>query len=140
MVLRRAALARGKQVEGLESFEFQLRMYDQLPGPTPAATSPGAPSGAPNPAVAAFMRSMLAAWNRGDPSTFEAVVGAVHAQSPSAYRILFEERNSSWASWIKERLRHPGTVFVAVGTGHLVGRDSVQAKLAQLGVRSARVN
>ena len=140
MVLRRAAVARGKQVEGLETFEFQLRMYDQLPG-TPPGTSPsGAPSGAPNPALAAFMRSMLAAWNRGDPSTFEAVVGAVHVQSPSAYHILFEQRNASWAGWIKQRLKHPGTVFLAVGTGHLVGRDSVQAKLAQLGVRSARVN
>jgi uncharacterized protein YbaP (TraB family) len=30
--------------------------------------------------------------------------------------------------------------MVAVGAGHLSGPDSVQNKLAQLGVKSARVN
>ena len=83
---------------------------------------------------------MLLAWNRGDASTFETVVGAVEAQSPTAYRILFDERNSAWAWWIAQRLKAPGTAFVAVGTGHLVGRGSVQAKLAGLGIRAARVN
>lgn len=138
-VLRRAASASGKRVDGLESFEFQLRMYDQLPGRAPAA-APTAGAAAPNPAVAEFMRQMQAAWNRGDPTTFEAVVGAVHAQSPDAYRLLFEQRNSEWAGWIVDRLNQPGTVFVAVGTGHLVGRDSVQAKLAARGIRSARIS
>jgi len=138
-VLRRAADASGKRVDGLETFEFQLNMYDQLPGtaPKPAAVSAAA---VPDPAIAAFMRQMLAAWNRGDPATFEAVVGAVHVQSPAAYRLLFEERNTEWAGWIAGRLRQPGTVFVAVGTGHLVGRDSVQAKLAAKGIRSARIS
>ena len=138
-ILRRAADASGKRVDGLESFEFQLRMYDSLPGSGPAATSASG-AAAPNPAVAAFMRQMQAAWNRGDPATFEAVVGAVHAQSPAAYRLLFEERNTEWAGWIADRMKQPGTVFVAVGTGHLVGRDSVQAKLAARGIRSARIS
>jgi uncharacterized protein YbaP (TraB family) len=138
-VLRRAASASGKHVDGLESFEFQLRMYDQLPARSPiAASQPHA--AAPNPAVAEFLRQMQAAWNRGDPTTFEAVVGAVHAQSPIAYRLLFEQRNAEWAGWIVDRLNQPGTVFVAVGTGHLVGRDSVQAKLAARGIRSARIS
>jgi uncharacterized protein YbaP (TraB family) len=34
----------------------------------------------------------------------------------------------------------PGTVFVAVGTGHLVGQDSVQDQLAAAGIKSARVS
>lgn len=136
-VLRRAADASGKRVDGLESFEFQLRMYDQLPG---GASPIAGGTTSPNPAVTAFMRQMQAAWNRGDPATFEAVVGAIHAQSPATYRLLFEERNAEWARWIADRLKEPGTVFVAVGTGHLVGRDSVQAKLAARGIRSARVS
>ena len=137
-VLRRAASATGKRVGGLEPFELQLRMYDRLPG-SAAARAQATPA-APNHAIAAFMRQMQAAWNRGDPATFEAVVGAVHAHSPVTYRLMFEERNAEWAGWIAERLRQPGTVFVAVGTGHLVGRDSVQAKLAARGIRSARIS
>jgi uncharacterized protein YbaP (TraB family) len=37
-------------------------------------------------------------------------------------------------------MQQPGIVFMAVGTGHLVGSDSVQAKLAARGIRSARIN
>lgn len=138
-VLQRAAVAERKPVIGLEKFEAQLAMYDRLPGRTlaPASTSAAA---TPDPAVAAFMRQLVAAWTSGDPRTFEAVVDAVQAQSPESYQLLFAERNATWANWISERLKQPGIVFVAVGTGHLVGRDSVQAQLAAHGIRSARVN
>lgn len=137
-VLHRAANAAGKPVAGLERFEQQLAMYDRLPGPAPQAIP--AANAAPDPAVAQLMRHMLGAWTRGDPATFEAVIGAVHSQSPQSYQILFADRNTAWAGWIVERLKQPGKVFVAVGTGHLVGRDSVQARLAARGIRSARVN
>lgn len=142
-VLRRAAENSGKQVAALESFEFQLRMYDRLPGPArPSVSTQGSPEAAATQqsAMAGFLKQMLTAWNRGDSGTFEAVVGAVESQSPATYRIMFDQRNSSWAWWISQRLKAPGTAFVAVGTGHLVGRDSVQAKLAGLGIPSARVN
>jgi uncharacterized protein YbaP (TraB family) len=137
-VLHRAAAASGKPIEGLETVEQQLGMYQRLPGPSPRLQQAG--SATPDPALAAFMRQMMAAWDRGDPSTFEAVIGAVRTQSPDAYRVMFQERNTHWAEWIARRLEEPGTVFMAVGTGHLVGRDSVQAKLASKGIRSARVN
>jgi uncharacterized protein YbaP (TraB family) len=137
-VLLRAATATGKPIKGLETFEQQLGMYERLPGPSATVQPVGSVS--PNPALAAFMRQMMVAWDRGDPSTFEAVIGAVRTQSPDAYRVMFQERNAQWAGWIARRLQEPGTVFLAVGTGHLVGRDSVQAKLAAHGIRSARVN
>ena len=44
------------------------------------------------------------------------------------------------ASWIKWRLAQPGTVFVAVGSGHLAGADSVQHYLEPLGLKATRVN
>jgi uncharacterized protein YbaP (TraB family) len=136
-VLRRAADAAHKPVTGLESFEFQLAMYDRLPGAAPRA---GKAVARPAPAVVtAQMKRMLPAWNRGDHRTFEAVVGAVHAQAPDAYRILFAERNAAWSDWVAGRMQRPGTVFVAVGTGHLVGSDSLQALLAAKGMTSARV-
>lgn len=137
-VLQRAAAAAGKPVSGLERFEQQLAMYDRLPAPPPSPRS--ASPASPDPAIAAFVRQMMLAWADGDPSTFETVIGAMRTQSPQTYRLLFAERNETWAEWIADRLRQPGVVFVAVGTGHLVGADSVQAKLAVRGIRSARVN
>jgi uncharacterized protein YbaP (TraB family) len=144
-VLHRAADAARKPVIGLESFAEQLDMYRSLPSPArpaaPAAT-PAAVTTAPSPApdVAPFLRAMVDSWNRGDAAPIEAIVGAVRLHSPEGHRRLFSSRNATWARWIGRRMGQPGTVFVAVGTGHLVGADSVQAQLAAAGIASGRVN
>lgn len=141
LVLSRRAVATGKPVIGLESFAEQLRMYQALPSPARTATPAAAVAHPPSdPQLAPFLRAMVDSWNRGDSRPIEAVVGAVRSQSPEAYRRLFSSRNEAWARWIGHRLEQPGTVFVAVGTGHLVGSDSVQAKLWASGIRSTRVN
>jgi uncharacterized protein YbaP (TraB family) len=143
LVLHRAADAAGKPVIGLESFAAQIDMYRSLPssaGPATPAASSGQAAAAPVKVLAPFLRGMVDSWNKGDSRPIEAVVGAVRTQSPEAYRRLFSSRNASWAEWIDVRMQQPGTVFLAVGTGHLVGADSVQMKLLHRGIRSARVS
>lgn len=142
MVLARAASGVGKPIIGLESFDEQLRMYQSLPSPArPAGPAAAAAGGTiSQAALAPYLRTMVDSWNRGDAAPIEAVVGAVRSKSPQAYRRLFADRNAAWAKWIAHRLEQPGVVFVAVGTGHLVGADSVQAKLAATGIRSGRIN
>ena len=132
-VLRRAAGTSGKLVSGLESFDFQLRMFASLPPPP----RPSGRQGAGN--VSTVLGDMQSAWKRGDNASFEIMLGNVRAQSPQAYKTLFTERNSNWAGWIAERMTRPGTVFVAVGAGHLAGPDSVQQQLATRGIGSARI-
>lgn len=134
-VLRRAANASGKSVGGLESFDFQLRMFSSLPPPPsrgPAHTGAGGLHG--------LIGDMQAAWKRGDNSSFASVLGSLQSQSPLTYKTLFVDRNANWAGWIADRMRQPGTVFVAVGTGHLVGPDSVQQQLIAHGYTSARIS
>jgi hypothetical protein len=131
-VLRRAANASGKPVEGLETFEFQLRMFGSLPPPPASSGRVGN--------IGNFVGDMQSAWKRGENAGFAAILGNVRNQSPQAYKILFSDRNASWAGWIAERMAKPGTVFVAVGTGHLVGPDSVQQQLALRGISSARIS
>ena len=132
-VLRRAADASGKPVEGLESFDFQLRMFGSLSaGPAPARHA--------NSNLGGLMGGMQSAWTRGDNADFVAILGNVRSQSPLAYKTLFADRNANWAGWIANRMSQPGTVFVAVGTGHLVGPDSVQRQLAARGISSARIS
>jgi uncharacterized protein YbaP (TraB family) len=140
LVLARAANAEGKPIIGLESFNEQLRMYRSLPSPARPATAAAALAPPPTDNLAPYLRTMVNSWNHGDPRPIEAVVGAVRTQSPEAYRRLFSDRNQAWAQWIAKRLDQPGTVFVAVGTGHLVGSDSVQARLAASGIRTGRIN
>ena len=63
----------------------------------------------------------------------------VDADDPVLAERLLYRRNANWARWIDERLDRPGTVFLAVGAGHLAGTQSVQDKLAELGIATARV-
>jgi uncharacterized protein YbaP (TraB family) len=134
-VLRRAANAGGKPVSGLESFDFQLNMFASLP---PAPAQRGARHGAGS--LGNLVGGMQAAWKRGENGDFAAMLINIRTQSPQTYKTLFTDRNANWAGWISDRLAQPGTVFVAVGTGHLVGPDSVQSQLAERGITSARIS
>ena len=137
-VLKRAADRSGKPVAGLESFEEQLTMFRSLSAGGPSTS--GAAASPPPGAVAQMLLQMQSAWHRGDGSRFAAMLAGIEAQSPVTYQRLFADRNANWARWIAGRLDQPGIVFVAVGTGHLIGRDSVQNKLAQRGINSARIS
>ena len=68
------------------------------------------------------------------------MLAGFEAKSPVAYRMLIADRNARWGQWIVNRLDQPGTVFVAVGTGHLAGKHSVQTWLAERGITAARVS
>ena len=139
MVLRRAAEASGKRIEGLESFNDQLGMFGRM---TEQPARAGEPVQDPNAMenLAIVMGQMQSAWNRGDSEIFTTMLDQMRANSPDSYNVMFTQRNINWANWIANRLQQPGTVFVAVGTGHLAGPDSVQTKLALRGIRSARIN
>ena len=133
-VLRRAAQASRKPVGGLESFEYQLSMFGSLPAPAKARGNGG-------PADATHMLNNLqTAWRTGDNSSLASVLGTMRVQSPQTYKIMFVDRNVNWAGWIAGRMQRPGTVFVAVGSGHLIGPDSVQHQLAARGIASARIS
>ena len=141
-VLRNAAEYWGKPVGGLESFATQLGMFDRLPVQSPAAARAIDPAQARATLeeLTLVMGAMQSSWNRGDWRLFSTMLTDMRRSSPHSYNLMFAQRNAHWASWIEQRLQRPGVVFVAVGTGHLVGRDSVQAKLALHGFRSARIN
>ena len=141
-VLLRAAEVSGKPVGGLESFTAQLGMMERMPAqPVPVGQAPSPAQAHQTMAdLSLVMSEMQSAWNRGDWSLFAVMLANMQSNSPESYDLMFAQRNASWASWITQRLQQPGTVFVAVGTGHLVGRDSVQAKLALRGYRSSRIN
>ena len=143
MVLRHIAEAEGKPVEGLETLQFQLDMFNRMPA-TPvaaAAPKPGDPVGdAGMQDLSQTMAQMQSAWKRGDQSVFVNLLDQLRAGSPDTYRMMFTERNARWADWIAARMQTRGVVFVAVGAGHLAGKDSVLVRLAEQGIISTRLN
>ena len=133
-VLRRVATNVGKPVGGLERFEEQLGTLASIPAPS---ATPGFRTVEP---ASVSVTDLLKAWSSGDTGAFSTMLAGFEAKSPQAYRILIADRNAKWAQWIANRLDRPGTVFVAVGTGHLAGKDSVQSWLASRGIASVRVS
>ena len=144
MVLRHVAEAQGKPVEGLETLQLQLNMFSRMPpGPAMAARQPRPGQPVEQNAMDGLSKAMVemqAAWKRGDQTVFARMLGQLEVASPETYRMMFTERNNRWADWIRARMQTPGTVFVAVGAGHLAGKDSLLVRLAERGIPSHRVN
>lgn len=136
-LLKAQMLQAGKPVHGLETSEQQIRLLADLP-----------------PAVElAFLRStlhdidkgpaelirLISAWKNGDTTTIAQIEDEdVRQQAPELYRRLLVQRNQTWAGRIAAMLQQPGTVFIAVGAGHLAGPDSVQVQLKKLGIDAVR--
>ena len=89
--------------------------------------------------IPAMFEQMKKLWNAGDAEGFAKLMQSMSAESPESYKVIFSDRNATWADWVDKRLDKPGTVFMAVGTGHLAGKDSVQQFLAKRGIKSARL-
>ena len=129
MVLRHVAEAEGKPVEGLETLQLQLNMFNHLPAAAPALRTDRESRSAGRRAIATgpVARAWLTCSLHGSAATraFSCKCSASsNAASPETYRMMFTERNARWADWIAARLQTPGTVFVAVGAGHLAGRTA----------------
>ncbi|MFL6733316.1 MAG: TraB/GumN family protein [Sphingomicrobium sp.] len=143
MVLRHAAEAEGKSVQGLETLQFQIDMFNRMPvtmaAPAPSAHATSAVAASPMQRLSKAMVDMQAAWKNGDQRVFVKMLSQLKAASPDTYRMMFTDRNDRWADWVRARMQTPGTVFVAVGAGHLAGQDSLLVRLAERGIASRRL-
>jgi uncharacterized protein YbaP (TraB family) len=129
--------ASGKDVDGLETAEAQLGFFNQLPE---SAQRAFLVSTLDDPAKArADFHEMLDAWSRGDPAAIEKSFADDPEFTPALRDLLIRQRDHNWADELADRMKKPGTVFVAVGAGHLVGPESVQKMLAAKGLKAIRI-
>ena len=81
---------------------------------------------------------LVGEWADGDVSGLGALMASPEAfGSQAAYDALLKDRNARWAPMIAGMLETPGTRLVAVGAGHLAGKDSVIAMLRAEGYEVA---
>lgn len=76
-----------------------------------------------------------AAWRRGDVAKVGEITGASLKKYPEIRKKLFSGRNSAWAARIDELLAQQEDVFIVVGAGHLVGKDSLLELLGRKGYK-----
>jgi hypothetical protein len=131
-----AVAGKGKPLRGLETAEEQFGFFDQLPEAAQREFLLGVLE---QPAEARRrFADMVSAWTRGD---IDGIAESFNDElfTPVLRERLLTERNRRWADWLARRLDRPGTVFVAVGAGHLAGEESVQHFLDARGLKAKRV-
>ncbi len=130
------AKAQRRPHSALESAEYQLGLFDSLPEAVQLRYLADVVGSLPE--ASDELGQMVEAWKRGDADTLARLMNE-EEDAPELMELLLLDRNKAWAEWIRTRLDRPGTVFLAVGAGHLAGTGSVQAQLAAKGIASARV-
>ncbi len=87
-----------------------------------------------------LVTEITTSWSAGDLSVMEELILSVYEDSDSkvAYDILFTKRNRDWANQIEELIKTEENYFIIVGSGHLVGSDSLIEILLDRGYSISR--
>jgi len=126
-VLTAAAKAANKPVLGIETAEQQFGYLDGLSEDAQLAFLESAITDMPK--LGDEMGAMVADWSQGNPDGLARIMNDNLTDQAELKKTLLIDRNARFAAWIADRMKQPGTVFVAVGAGHLAGQGSVQADL-----------
>lgn len=136
-ILTNAAKAAKKPVGALETFNGQLAVFDMLPENVQVAYLQQTVKDLGK--VGETLDKMVAQWAKGDPDALAMTMNE-GLDAPELRNALLTKRNIAWAEWIDNRLKKPGTVFMAVGAGHLAGKDSVQVQLGARKLTATRIS
>lgn len=120
----------------LETAEFQLGIFDGMDQAAQVTFMMEAIEGMDE--AAPMLDRMVSEWAQGNPDKLAEVMNE-GMDDPAVAEALLYSRNRNWAEWIDARLDQPGSVFIAVGAGHLAGSKSVQDYLAEKGITTMRV-
>lgn len=122
--------------DALETVEGQLKLFDEMPVASQIEYLVSVADEMDR--VVPSMNAMVAAWAKGDADGLAKLMNDELDDPVLADRLLYA-RNRNWAQWVENRLADPGTVFIAVGAGHLAGANSVQDYLGKEGLTVTRV-
>jgi uncharacterized protein YbaP (TraB family) len=136
-VLEAQAEGQGKTIRAFETVEEQMTLLDGLPRDEQISSLVETLRDVDQ--AKKDLSDLIASWAEGDPDRTAALMNKGLEQTPETARMLLFDRNERWAVKISERMKQPGTVFVAVGAGHLDGKGGLNEKLAQRGSAPARV-
>lgn len=136
-LLKAQMLQAGKPVHGMETSEQQIRFLADLPPDVELSFLRSTLHDIDKGPIE--LATLISAWKSGDTATIARIEDEdVRQQAPELYQRLLVQRNQAWAGKIAGMLQQPGTVFIAVGAGHLAGPDSVQVQLRKLGIEAQR--
>lgn len=125
------------QFGALETIEFQIGIFDSMSQEDQIEFLITSAEQVDD--TKSVVDAMVAEWIEGDPDGLADVMNEGLESDPGLADALLYSRNANWAEWIDQRLDQPGSIFIAVGAGHLAGEKSVQDLLDQRGIVATRV-
>lgn len=136
-LLTRFAKDSGKPVIGFETLTEQLGFLDTLPEKVQVSYLNTVVKDIDK--TGPMLDKLVMQWSQGDPEALAVTMNESMADTPEVAKALLWDRNLRWADTLKARMDQPGTVFVAVGAGHLAGEKSVQDYLKERGLTAERI-
>jgi uncharacterized protein YbaP (TraB family) len=83
---------------------------------------------------------LILAWRNGDRKQLESlVISEMKQDFPEVYEQLLVKRNNNWLPKITNMLKEPGTEYILVGVGHLIGPDGILTRLEKEGYKVDQV-
>jgi uncharacterized protein YbaP (TraB family) len=123
----------GKTVQGLETVDYQLSLFDQMTNQEQDRML--AESIKNIDKEQAGVLALTTAWQAGDVATVERIVLDDVKDDPVMYERLLVNRNRNWLPKLDALLTRNGRTFVVVGAAHLVGPDGLLAMFKAKGYK-----
>ena len=114
----------------METVEFQLNLFDQLPLPVQEQFLLQTLEDLKN--LGQEVSEIVTAWKQGDVRELEALLVGMR-EYPELYQALVVNRNNDWLPHIEQALQEKEPVFVVVGALHLMGKEGLVAALQEKG-------
>jgi uncharacterized protein YbaP (TraB family) len=122
----------GKSIAGLETVHDQIALFEGLSMDAQAEYLVSSLEQAHE--LPKQVDDMVHAWQRGDTAWFDDQMRSELGRDPVLYQSVLAARNRKWIPKIEALLNDDKNYLVIVGTGHLVGRNSVIDLLKKDGV------
>lgn len=135
--LARRASVDAKPIEGLETLEQQLKLFDGLDEAAQIRFLELTVDDAAS--VAAELGSIDAAWRAGREPELAQLLRDEYARFPELFELLVDRRNAAWIEPLRALLGRRDDVLVVVGALHLVGDGSVIDLLRRAGLEPERL-
>lgn len=131
MFYHKKAVEDGKPVEGFETTEFQLSLFNDLSNEKQEVMLKDTLENLEDSEE--ISDRLIEAWKTGDVATLKELLADEIAKDKEIGKVMLFKRNRSWLPTIVDQLKGNENVMVVVGAGHLVGERSLVDLLEKRG-------
>lgn len=134
-ILTAEAVAAGQTIGFFETPEQQLHFFADMPEDLQVKGLALGLEQIEDGTVSEMLEHMDESWVNGDIEAMNTLINDdMRDETPEFYQTIIVDRNRNWVGQVEEILAGSGTVFIAVGAGHLAGDDSLIGMLRDRGL------